>query len=250
MYKDSEMLNRYSTTAFLADGDIQYQTIENPERALADNHKDAILSQASQLLAKTTGIATSNEEIRRYLFGIANRGRILNLFWDKDLLIGYFSFHLINTNELFVRVNESTILHAGSCHILPFYQGRHLWEKAGLKYIAGLPHQLRPRYISGFTQSPRLLKLAMCLTHNRVSPNPISTDNPLDDIHDQIMEVITQGFGEHTTLKDNYVVCGMSNRIYASRVYSRDKTYDDFFYSKLNIIPEDGDLVHLLAEIA
>ena len=132
-------------------GQVDCEIITNPHKALSEKEKQQILSLANQILYCTTGIDRSAKQVESFLFGIEDRGRVLCLFNSQENLVGFASFHLLNRDGEFVTYKGKTILHAGSGHILPKFQGFELWLKGAKHYLNSLPEQIRLKYIEGFT---------------------------------------------------------------------------------------------------
>ncbi len=244
-YLTSSRISQYKLSSKDA---IDLIIIENPECALTDRQKDSLPGQLEAIMQKTTGLRRTSEQVRRYAFGIADRGRTLCLLEKDAIPIGFVSYHLINTDGTFVRDNGgNTIIHTGSGHILPEYQGRNYVLSSFRYYCRQLPDDLKPGYLSGLTQSPRLLHLINTWFKD-VYPTT-RVDNPfipeLRRVQELVLPIITQGLGQNLSINLGCKVSGISDdRVYAKPIYSHSD-YDDLVYKQLQL--KEGDFIHFIA---
>jgi len=230
---------------------IVFQTIGNPESVLSENEKTEITMGALGILKVSTGIENrETKDIQRYTFGLKDRGRVLCVFRDGARIVGFISFHLVNDGEKYLRFGGSTVLHAGSGHILPEYQGNRLWQHATNEFLSSLPGDLRPRYMEGFTQSPVFLHLFTLINRGRIYPKPNNEDvEDLAEIQGEILQAILRDFSPDVTVCKRCVVQGIGSRVYNMRIHDRDNRFNDLFYKELGVMPEEGDFVHFVAEM-
>lgn len=245
----SEYFKKHSVES-LPVGEYEIEIIENPQRSLTEDQIVEVAIEANSVLAVTTGIEDrSIDEVKRYLFGTVDRGRVLNLFRKDEKLVGFSSWHLLNTEGEFIRFDDSTVLHAGSVHILPEEQGGKLWLTAAKIYLGKLPKSLQPKYVEGFTQSPRLFKLLHSVCRGRVYPN-VKGDadvEALKKVQEEILPKILLGMGS-LNIENQSVVKGLGEHVYA-RVPSTGDFYEDVFFNRLQVNVADGDFLHFVAEI-
>lgn len=231
----------------IEDRKISLEIIENPERVLGEKDKDLFIEVGRSILEVTTGHSSYQpSDVKKFLFGVKDRGRVLCVFKEKENYIGFTAFHFVNRDGKFVRYAGGTILHAGSGHILPTYQGGALWLKAARIYISALPEEIHPPFVEGLTQSPRFLRLMTLKMQGRIYPNMnISDIDNLRDCQKELLPIIAEGFGQRFQARSECVV-NLGEQVYAERV-SAGEDYDNFFYRQLGVKPENGDFVHFVA---
>jgi len=238
-----------SSAEYTQTNKIGFSIIENPERMLSDGEKEDIIQAGMDILGSTTGIKKDKKDVRRFMFGIRDKGRVLCLLRGSDRIIGFISFHLVNKDHKFVRFKNRTILHAGSGHVRPDYQGRAFWPKAVFLYLARLPEVIKPKYVEGFTQSPRFLKLITIMAEGKIYPNLSGVNiGGLKDLQEEILPAVLPDWSRMIQFRNGCVISGMGEQVYSERVHANDE-YDDFFYKRLEVKPEQGDFLHFVVEI-
>lgn len=227
---------------------IECRIINNPNKYLDTIRKNNLIAQATDILKRTTSLnfieKSSNLETYNSLFGISDRGKVLCTFEDKTTLVGFISMQLLNDGNYYFLYDNSTVLHLSSGHILPEFQGNDFIYKTIINYSNTLENKYVPKYISGYTQSPRLLRLMSFLMHNKIIPNMTVTDIDLEQGQQKVLALI-EGKNYNEKIKNKYVVIGKAGiNIYNSKLTSGNLEFDNYFYEKLMVEPEKGDLVH------
>lgn len=228
-------------------GDYYVDIVENPWRALTEAQRNDIATNAEDILKVTTGVVgRASDSIQKSLFGKRDGGRVLFLFRTAGSLAGFMSHHLLNDGGQPLRCNDSTVLHVGSSHIRPAAQGNHLMLLGLREYFQRLPDELRPRYVEGFTQSPRLLKLATFICRRSIYPSlsESSTTQELRDLQNELLPRVVSGIGSRSIV-NGCVVRGSEEQVYDQRLHTNDR-YDRFFYDQLGVNPQNGDFLHFV----
>jgi len=245
----SEYLTGFSMSNH-ALGDMTCTVIANPERALADQDKDPLAARLRDVMIETTGVHRDVAAVRRYAYGLPDRGRVLCLFKNGEELVGFNAFHLLNDGKQLLRHNGETVLHLGSGHIRPSFQGRKLALESINLYLGLLDDDVRPTIVEGFTQSPRLLRLV----HHSTNPNmfPTITDSGesahLADMQHDLLPVVTGGLKDGVTVRNRCIVSGLKEQVYSDRIYSKSP-FDSLVYDQLGLQPERGEFVHFIARL-
>lgn len=253
MLRSSEIFNlRNSFERNRAYGDVLCREIVNPCVTLREKEKERLVMAASEVLFETTSENFVNKSgkdgVYKYLFGMSNRGKVLFVFEDYEKMIGFSSVNILNDGESYFRFKRSTILHLGTGHILPKYQGNNFVYRAVMDYIGEVESSLKPKYIDGFTQSPRLLRMLTRMSLGRIVPNLSGNNEELMEGQQFVLKIV-EGMNFNDRILNKFVVRGKAEgTIYKEKLTSGDQRFDEFFYQELGVRSEAGDLIHFFGE--
>ncbi len=233
--------------------DIVCREIRNPLRILSKESRNKLIIEASEVLESTTCekfVSSSGKQgIEKFIFGALDRGRVLFIFEKDNKMIGFDSINLLNDGNKYFRFKGNTVLHFSSGHILPEYQGNNYIIRSTRDYIENLSYENKPRFIEGFTQNPRVLRLITKLVKGRIVPNSEQMDEELLLGQEEALRFIESG-GTKLKRKNNFVLEKKSDiQIYGDKIYSGDPAFDRYFYYDLGVNLQTGDLVNFFAKL-
>lgn len=233
--------------------DIVCREIRNPLRILSEEIRNNLIIKASEVLVRTTCekfvSSVGKQGIEKFIFGTLDRGRVLFVFEKDNKMIGFDSINLLNDGNNYFRFKGSTVLHFSSGHILPEYQGNNYILRSTRDYVENLSYENKPRYIEGFTQNPRVLRLITKFVRGRIVPNSENVDEELLLGQKEVLKFI-ESSGTKFKRKNNFVLEKKSDvQIYEDNIYSGDPAFDRFFYNDLGVNLQTGDLVNFFAKL-
>lgn len=194
--------------------------------------QNQLIDKAQELTGVTFGKEMRREELAPSLFGLPNGGKKLGLVFKDDRLVSFLSGQLLKKGSEILMVNGSYVFHLSTGHsgegtlVLPIV----------LKEIGkDLP---RTKYVSGFTQNPRLYEFFNFISRGQIQPNHTNSDN-LKDIYETVISV----FGCTESVFRHKVTAGFAEEemIASSQVM-------DWWTNDLKMRPQNGDLLFFVAE--
>lgn len=179
------------------------------------------------------------------IFGLKHRGKILAFSRDLKFkgLNSLVSGQILNNDGDPILFNGSRV-----CHLSLIYSSggnsMPIWNFLTREILAKDNNQAD--YFSCFTQDPRVYSLLRHTSGAEIYPNHNSgfRSEHLREIYQQLID-----FFDGTNVKTGVFKKKVCGSFTLEKQYSKNLLVNDWFYNTLEVIPEEGDLLLLIAKI-
>lgn len=209
------------------------------ELALLTEEIEAIVSDSFD------GPGFTSDSLQTSVFGAKERGKVLMLVRDLRLgtLNALVSGQILNSYGSKILIKESPVFHLS----LLYSSGGNtipLWNFLVRDILAGSDD--KGVYFSCFTQNPRVYSLLRSASCSEIYPTHSSNpkSESLIQMHEQLVEFLGGVNVQHGVFRKK-----VDGSFTSERIHSKNLSISSWFYNDLGIIPEQGDLLLLLAKV-